>query len=248
MTGEVNIVRLPLGRLQLPEEGLADLWLARPDELPVQAGPMDETPTGNAGDSRKEKLARLRLRQQFLLRLLLGAYMNIPGKDVRLVRSGTGKPVLIPAQAATGLRFSLSHSGDWLMIGIARNHVIGVDIEAHRTMPRARELARRFFHPVESSDLEKREEPDLSRDFLATWTAKEAMVKAAGTGLAGYMDQIVTAPGAPGRLVRVPEDWPDPIHWSLMSLDLPEPLAAHVAMLHPSARWRLNQLQGPGRK
>lgn len=238
MSNESREVSLPLGSLDLPERGVVDLWLARPGDLPMQAGP--------EGEGRKERMARLRVRQQFLLRLLLGAYLDLPGKAVRLVRAAGGKPVLPPKLAATGLRFSLSHSGPWLLLGVARNDVLGVDIEVNRPMPRAGDLARRFFHPDEVRALAGVAQPALSGRFLRTWTAKEAMIKAAGTGLAGVVDQVVVRTEPDSRLLAVPDDWPEPVHWQLKALDLPEGLHGHVAALNPSFSVRLRQLEAPG--
>lgn len=218
MNYATNHVHLPIRDLTPPSEGQVDLWLSRPGDLPLTShtGPLD----------RKARVTQRRLQRRFFLRLLLGAYLGCPGKDVKLITNARGKPTL----AAGDFNFSLSHSGDWLLIAVGTNADLGVDLEIPRKLNKARELARRYFTARESRWLEQQEPAAREHAFLRLWTAKEAMVKAAGTGLAGYIDQVeVDLDGWPS-LRRLPGDWPPADRWSLLELELPDGLLGHLAV------------------
>lgn len=81
-----------------------------------------------------------------------------------------GKPYL---ENYPRIHFSLSHSGSWAVCAVG-DAPLGVDVELPRcTM----DIAKRFFRPEE---LPKTENKD---HLLRLWTAKEAFLKAIGTGL-----------------------------------------------------------------
>ena len=75
--------------------------------------------------------------------------------------------------------FNLSHSGDFVMLAISDTPV-GCDIEhLHKAI-----LSHHVFHPQELARLRSLPEGDArNREFLRLWTAKEAFLKAIGTGI-----------------------------------------------------------------
>jgi len=75
--------------------------------------------------------------------------------------------------------FSISHSGDKVLLALAENHKIGVDVELKTKGSLA--LAERFFCEEEVEWLKA--QSDLQEAFVFIWTRKEALVKAAGTGI-----------------------------------------------------------------
>ena len=72
------------------------------------------------------------------------------------------------------LHFSLSHSGDYAAC-IISDVPCGVDIECIREKD-ITSLAKRVFSPAESKKI-------TAREFYETWTVKESVLKALGTGL-----------------------------------------------------------------
>src|SRR4051794_1647918 len=66
------------------------------------------------------------------LRLLLGNYLGISGRDVRLTQGPRGKPSL--ALEGPPLHFNLSHCGSVAVFGFTRGCEIGVDVEEVREM------------------------------------------------------------------------------------------------------------------
>ena len=66
----------------------------------------------------------------------------------------------------------------------------GVDLERMRAHPKALPIARRYFSPDETALLASVTEPQRDRTFLELWTAKEAVLKALGRGLAFGLDRL----------------------------------------------------------
>lgn len=211
---------LPLRPRALPVAGSVDLWLVDLADLPLDPVP--------SGTNRSGALRARRIRQQFMLRLLLGSYLGCPGREVELTRRERGKPGLGGPHADSPLQFNLSHSGGWLAMVVARDCPVGVDIEYERSLPRAAALARRYFPNAEARLLVSLDEPFRSRSFLQHWTAREALVKAHGCGLAGMLKRIELT-GSPPALARLPQEWVESAPWSLVMPRLPGGVVGHVA-------------------
>ena len=152
-------------------------------------------------DRRRHVVART------VLKGLLAERLGGDACDVRLVTGEHGKPTLAGAgyddqtmRASTprmpltckdadravqavcpSLHFNLSHSGDLALIALAPVPV-GVDLERD-TPADAHALAQAWFTPAEQARLAGGED-----DFLTLWTAREAVLKAMGTGLSGIPD------------------------------------------------------------
>ncbi len=212
---------LPFRPRALPSERVVELWLVDLSNLPLD--------TGSEVNDRAAELQQQRLRQQFMLRLLLGSYLGCPGRDVELVRGQHGKPVLGEKHADCPLQFNISHSNHWLAAAVGTGSPLGVDIESERPMTRAIALARRYFPAAEAESLARLDEPFLSRRFLQHWTAREALVKAHGCGLSGVMNQI-HLDGSPPAIRQLPDNWPGSGNWYLTMPRLPQGLIGHVAV------------------
>lgn len=131
-----------------------------------------------------------------LVRLLLGAATGQNPAGFRFSRRPGGKPFL--SDAGT-LDFNLSHGGDWVAVALSRSGRIGIDVEAERPRHFWDEIARSFLAPEEIATAS-------AIGYLEIWTAKEAALKAHGTGFAIPPDSLtVTAEGA-GFVARLPEE------------------------------------------
>ncbi|MGY6631092.1 MAG: 4'-phosphopantetheinyl transferase family protein [Wenzhouxiangella sp.] len=222
--GDWQTQRLPLTPRSLPAAGTLEIWLCNVAAMPFQPGP--------DGSGRREQVLRRRIQQQFLLRLLLGSYLGRPGKELRLERGEHGKPALVRGQSSGGLQFNLSHSGDWLALAFGSGAGVGIDIEVHRTLRRAGDLARRYLPAAEADWLNGLSEPERSRAFIAQWTAREALVKARGSSLAQSVAGLALD-WAPTRIARLPPGWPALSQWTLKALEPPAELSLHVASAEP---------------
>ncbi len=181
---------------------------------------------------RASRLRRGRSRTQYIatqcmLRRLLGEYLGLSPQSVELKRTSAGKPFVDPRHDST-LNFNVSHSGGWALIAMARGREIGVDLEAHRALD-AMSLARRFFCEHEALRLADIDEDMRNSRFFDLWTAKEALVKAMGTGIAGTLKrfEVDTEPAMGWRDLsgRV-----EPSRWSLHALPAPANHSAALAI------------------
>ena len=117
-----------------------------------------------------------------LARTVLSHYADCgPGEWV-FTANNYGKPH-IAEPAGLPLRFNLSHSGRLVVCAVTSGAEVGVDVERMRDLPKAVELARRFFAPSEAAAVEAAGCDCRSREFLRHWTFKESYVKARGEGL-----------------------------------------------------------------
>lgn len=140
---------------------------------------------------------------------LLAGYLGVAAGAVRLVEGAHGRPQLAAADA-DALDFNWSHSGDCALVALGRRVVPGIDVERRRPRPRALALARRYFHPSEASWLAAQPGERREEAFLALWTAKEAVLKATGRGLAFGLQRLAidVADGVP-RLRHLADDAAD---------------------------------------
>jgi 4'-phosphopantetheinyl transferase len=114
-----------------------------------------------------------------------------------------GKPRL--ADASAGIHFSVSHSGESILVAVSAAAAVGVDVERVRPARDHRRLYRKVLTPGEAAALEAAGGDPL--DFLRTWVRKEAVTKAFGTGVATpFSSFAVTAPSEPAALLTWPDD------------------------------------------
>ncbi len=197
-------------------------------------------------DQRSAKLRSLRLAQRFVLRLLLGACLGRPGKDVQIDTGPHGKPELVYRPGDWPLHFSLSHSGSWLAIALAARAPVGIDIEPADRRIEGLRLARRYFHPGEVAALAELPKPLRQRCFLRMWTAKEAVIKAQGATLASHLQSVIVSPDQPPALRAVPADWPAADQWTLVGFDDAFGLVMNLAAPVPLEGVDLFDLELPG--
>jgi len=173
---------IPLHDLEPPVAGEVQLWFL---DLASLAGSLRNALGGGKEELSHVTTGQLRFARRFYLRLLLGAYLGLPGKSVRINRKNRGKPVLDSSVHDCELHFSMAKSEDKLLIGFSTSSHIGVDLEPARR--RARNtigVAQRYFSPAEAESLAAMPAGDLDAAFLRVWACKEAVVKASGEGIA----------------------------------------------------------------
>ena len=152
-----------------------------------------------------------------------------------LARDPSGRPRLLAPHQDHDTGWS--HSGDALLLALGEAVQLGVDIEALKPRPRARELAQRFFHPDETAWLHSLDDDTLQLSFIRLWCAKEAVLKAHGKGLSFGLEKLVFADDQSAlRLVSCDEALGQPWQWSLQEWT---PLPGYRAAL----AWRSAQAQ-----
>lgn len=161
------------------------------------------------------------------LRRTLAAYLAVNVAEVVLENGEHGRPRLAAAHDST-LGFNWSHSGDQAVIAIGRDLAPGIDLERLRPRPRALELARRFFSAEETAALSALSAQQQGAAFFELWTAKEAVLKALGRGIAFGLHRLTVAV-EDGQLRLRRLDGDDVEAWQLQRLHLDAALVGALA-------------------
>jgi len=106
-----------------------------------------------------------------------------PGKNFRIRRRHGEKPVMAPLDGEE-IFFSLSHAEDVLVLAISKDGELGVDAEYVKDRRYASRIAQRYFRAEEG--------PSTLECFYRSWTAREAFIKAIGSGLGKSISAIQT--------------------------------------------------------
>ncbi len=182
------------------------LWLL---PLPIEHEALRQTieklpAAAERASAARRVFAADRLRQiqsRGLLRHLLGYYLARDPQGLDFTTNDYGKPAL---STAGGLQFNLSHCRDRVLIGLTRRLPIGVDLERIRPLPNRYALATHCCSADELNWLAGRSASDQDRDFFRIWTAKEAVLKTLGTGLARPPEQVtISLPNTDSGFARV---------------------------------------------
>jgi 4'-phosphopantetheinyl transferase len=210
-----------IGCLRPEHEGLIDLHQARRLRRLVRA----------------EDRARLVVAAA-LARSVIGRELSCSPKTVRFDRTCStcggphGKPAVVDGD---GLELSVSHSGSWVVVAVARQPV-GVDVEDRRPGMDLSALVGHVLTPSEQRVLQGVPAAAHEEAFLRYWTRKESILKATGDGLRVPMDALtVSAPAEPAAL-RHWRHRPDmSSRVALLDMNSPQGDPAAVAVLNRPA-------------
>ena len=223
---------MPLQAVPAPVGNEVHLWYL---DLGQLGGALQHALTDEPADrSPPLSVVQLRFARRFYQRLLLGAYLGLPGKDVVIQRRARGKPVLDYTVHASPLNFSMAKSEDRLLVGISASSYIGVDLEPQdRSARHSLRLAQRYFAPSEAASLASLAEELQDWAFLRAWACKEAVVKASGQGIANQLCRFVVEidPAKPPALLHIDED--DAARWSLTLVPPDDRFLGAVAVRQP---------------
>ena len=153
------------------------------------------------GDTERAKFARFHFDRDkalyaaahALVRTTLARYVPVAPAQLRFVIGAHGKPCL---DHAGDVRFSLSHAHGLTACLVVRGADPGIDVEQLGHVERPLEIAGRYFAASEVAALAGLSGEAMSERFLATWTLKEACVKATGAGLSQALDRFAFDVGA----------------------------------------------------
>jgi 4'-phosphopantetheinyl transferase len=148
--------------------------------------------------------AHVALRRVLAARLDVDPYAVRFGRDPCPLCSGPhGRPVL--DEPATRTRFSLSHSGQRVLIAVAEP-TVGVDVEGIPSGTTVTDVGRAL-HPAERAAITSVPLAGRAAAFARVWARKEAYLKGIGTGLGRDLGKDDTGSSIAGwRLVDLPVD------------------------------------------
>lgn len=172
------------------------------------------------------------------LRILLGWAIGLRAEELQFEYGEFGKPSLA-ARHGSELQFSVSHSGNLVLIALARGRSVGVDVEMVRTDMDVTELATRFFSIAESEKLLALTGLALYEAFFACWTRKEAYVKAMGRGILLPLNtfEVAFLPGETPGLLTTRPDPTEAGRWKILALNVAQDHQA--ALTAAGQEWHL---------
>ena len=183
---------LPMFGSPAPERGSEGAWIWRTSgaagaEVMLSDDELQRVAKLVTADARDQLRRYLMQRKQLLAQLL-----DCPPSDIRIPHTPDGKPLL---PDFPGVDISLSDSEGWNGLAIHRSGPLGIDLE--RVRPISWEPMLAMISDAEEADAIRRAigEACSTIAFFRCWTAKEAVLKAAGTGMRGD-----------ARRVRLPPD------------------------------------------
>jgi 4'-phosphopantetheinyl transferase len=214
-----------------------DLWLI-PTSLP------DSTLQRFASllsPAERERVDRLRipakkteaLVSRGILRHILGTLLQRAPSTLQFISGPQGKPRL--DDRPSPLRFNLSHTAGWVLLGVTRDDEIGVDIENIRPRSSLDELAARFFTKKEAAAILALPAAERPRAFFTVWCRKESVLKAAGQGISAGLNafEVSTVPMVAPMPVRFAGQ-----SWWLRDVPAGDMLVASLASPNPRAALR----------
>lgn len=152
------------------------------------------------------------------LRAVLARYVGVEPAEIQMTIAPTGKPALLCQQGGPQLCFNLSHAHGRMLIAVAKDREVGIDLEYVREDRQPLKLAERFYTPAEYEWIKSWPANDQAAQFYRLWVAKEACVKAQGTGIVSIQHcEIVASSSGIRASVRLPaasamqRGWT--IHW-----------------------------------
>jgi 4'-phosphopantetheinyl transferase len=162
---------------------VVDVWQA---DLAVGGGDV----RGLLSDDERERAARFVRAEdgarwahaRGILRALLGRYAAADPRALCFAEGPHGKPRLDDE----AISFNLSHSSEVLLVAVARDREVGVDVELPRRSVDHVAIARRILAADEADRIEAIEDPQQrEREFLRAWVRWEATLKCSGFGIGG---------------------------------------------------------------
>ncbi|MFP6560694.1 4'-phosphopantetheinyl transferase superfamily protein [Paraburkholderia sp. B3] len=118
------------------------------------------------------------------LRALLAQRLGVPPATLRFDATPQGRPVLCAPPGTRMLSFNVSHSGPHALIAISGVREVGVDVEQYGRVSDWRALCALACTATECEALERAPPAARAQVFVRIWTAKEALLKTLGIGIA----------------------------------------------------------------
>ena len=199
----------------------------------------------NGEKSRSEQFFFERDRRRYILRMgilriILGAYLEINSSEIQFQTDEKGKPSIADHLNSERFNFSLSHSSGMFICAFARQLSIGIDIEKIHYIREMDGMVRRFFSPGEIHDYFLTPESARTEAFFRCWTRKEAFLKATGDGLLRPLNSFSVSllPEEPPRIADRGSNRKHASEWFVRDLPVEGGYAAAVVVDAPGRRIR----------
>jgi 4'-phosphopantetheinyl transferase len=193
---------------------------------------LDDTEVFAAADRRDDMMRDRYVVAHGATRSILGERLGVAPESVVLSRRcrrcgdpSHGKPEVVgPAGGGEHVAFSVSHSHALAAVAVVADARVGIDIEVERPRVRLDALAARVLDSEAYADWLEVDPAAQLGAFLEQWTAKEAYLKAIGSGIT-----------VPLRDVPV-----DPDGWTITGFPCPPGVIARVAVDRDAVTQRMS--------
>jgi 4'-phosphopantetheinyl transferase len=142
---------------------------------------------------------------------------NTAPEQLRIRKTEHGKPYLVDYPE---LAFNLSHTGNQMVVAIAKNCELGVDIEHCKPRTNLATLVDKCFAEQEKNYWLKLPQAQQPQAFYRLWVRKEAFVKATGRGIALGLNQCVINPENLNEFLSIPEEYGIAYDWLIQDIDM----------------------------
>jgi 4'-phosphopantetheinyl transferase len=170
------------------------------------------------------------------LRAILAKYLDLEPNLISIEKNSFGKPYV----PNSNIRFNVSHSGKYILVAVATDINMGVDIERISDDFDYSEIIDSYFNDNERLCINS-ESTDGRKAFYRAWTRKEACLKSIGAGLSLDLKDI--------EVSCAETDTPQVIsfkgfheHWELYEIDIDPQYMVSLA-LETSSPYSINKLE-----
>jgi 4'-phosphopantetheinyl transferase len=172
------------------------LWCALPDQ--IQDKPLLKEYYLMLSETEKSQMQRLIYRKDqhrflirhALVRTTLSRYAKVLPKDWIFEKNIYGKPYIANDIILSTISINVSYSENIILLGITRNHSLGVDVENVTSRAAPINIAKEFYCESETAALRTLSSNEQSLLFYKYWTLKESYLKAVGIGLSAPLNSI----------------------------------------------------------
>lgn len=162
-----------------------------------------------AASERRDYLLRRFIQRSFVARFL---HWNHALAEIPLIHQRDERPCLA---GRPDLSLSFSASGRGMVAAASRECHIGIDIEAVRSVAQPLALAQRFFATSECEWLATQPPATQAMDFQRMWAAKEACLKAIGTGVVFGPERFILTPSGSTFTLSPPAGYGNVDAWKI---------------------------------
>jgi 4'-phosphopantetheinyl transferase len=188
---------------------------------------LDPTKQQHASAFKNESLRRRYVEIHARLRILLGDAVNAAPERLRIHKAEYGKPFLADYPE---LAFNLSHTANKMVVAIAYNCDLGVDIEQCKPRKNLAALVDKCFSEEEKAYWQQLPEAQQTLAFYQFWVRKEAFVKAIGRGIALGLKQCVVNPENQNELLRIPKNYGQARDWLIRDIEIGESICGALVV------------------
>lgn len=212
------------------EQADINLWqgeiAATEADYPYHWQILDPAEQRHANAFKNEPLRRRYVEIHAQLRIVLAGAVNTTPEQLRIHNAEYGKPYLVDYP---DLAFNLSHTGNKMVVAIAHNCDLGVDIEQCKPRKNLAALVDKCFAEEEKSYWQQLPESQQTQAFYHFWVRKEAFVKATGRGIALGLQHCVVNPKNISEFLSIPKAYGKANEWLVQPIDHGETICGALA-------------------